>query len=147
MVLTNTYWVSLVGRILQSWKCMNFFFFLTATLVAYGSSGARSQMRAASETYTAAGSNAWSLTYWVRPGIEPTSSQTLYPILNLLSHNGNACMNFLIREGEREMFWHVLIKCKTGFLGIYLSLFTFMAWLLLFLKSSSLTADLTTPIT
>ena len=31
-----------------------------------------------------------SLTHWVRPGIKPTSSQTLCWVLNLLSHNKNS---------------------------------------------------------
>ena len=66
------------------------FFFLRAIPVAYGSSQARCWIRAAavglcpqpqqckiwaaSVTYTAAYSNAGSLTDWARPGIKPTSS-------------------------------------------------------------------------
>ena len=46
------------------------------------------QIWAASVTYTAACSNAGSLTHWVRPGMEPTSSWTLCQVLNLLSHEG-----------------------------------------------------------
>ena len=44
-------------------------------------------IRAATATYTAAFSNAGSLTYWARPGMEPESLQTLHLVLNLLSHN------------------------------------------------------------
>ena len=38
---------------------------------------------------TIAGGNAGSLTYLVRPGIEPASLRTLCQVLNLLSRNGN----------------------------------------------------------
>ena len=34
--------------------------------------------------------NARHLTHWGRPGIQPTSSQILYQVLNPLSHNGNS---------------------------------------------------------
>ena len=34
-----------------------------------------------------------SLTYWARPGIEPTSSQRQYWVLNLLIHNGNSSIH------------------------------------------------------
>ena len=51
--------------------------------MAYGSSQA-----------TTACGNAGSLTYWVRPGIKPTSSWTLCQLLNLLSHNGNSDVHF-----------------------------------------------------
>ena len=47
------------------------------------------QLQAASVTYATACSNSGSFTYRVRPGIEPASSQTQYPILNPLSQNGN----------------------------------------------------------
>ena len=40
-----------------------------------------------SYTYT---SNAGSLTHCARPGVEPASSQTLFWVLNLLSHHGNS---------------------------------------------------------
>ena len=46
--------------------------------------------------YTEACSNSRSLTHWVRPRIEPTSSQTLCWILNLLSHSGNSWKQFKI---------------------------------------------------
>ena len=48
------------------------------------------QIWATSVTYAAACSNMRSLIHWARPGIKPTSSQTLYQALNLLSHNGNS---------------------------------------------------------
>ena len=70
-------------------KC-DCFFFCRATPVAYGSSQARCQFRAASaglhHSRSSVGlsrvcdlhhSNTRSLTHWVRPGIEPTSSWIL----------------------------------------------------------------------
>ena len=47
-------------------------------------------IRAASSTYAVPCGNSGSLTHWVRPGIEPTSSGTLCWVLNLLSHKGNS---------------------------------------------------------
>ena len=41
-------------------------------------------------TYAAACGNAGSLTHWVRPEIQPTSSQRQHWVLNLLSHSGNS---------------------------------------------------------
>ena len=46
-------------------------------------------------TCAAACGNAGSLTHWVRPGIEPTSSQRQPWVLNPLSHNGNSLTNVL----------------------------------------------------
>ena len=83
------------------------FFLFGATPVAYGSSQARGQIRAAaasqsnpqlqqhwiwvtSATYAIAHSNTRSLTHWARPGIQPASSWTLCQALNPLNHNGNA---------------------------------------------------------
>ena len=41
----------------------------------------------------------WSSNHWVRPGIKPTSSGTLCPVLNLPSHNGNSsCPLGLVTE-------------------------------------------------
>ena len=48
------------------------------------------QLQATSATYTTACSNARSLTHWVRPGIDPTFSGTLWQVLNMLSHNKNS---------------------------------------------------------
>ena len=73
-----------------------FFFFLGATTAAYGSSQARSQIKAAAAglhhslqqcqiwavIYTTACSNIRSLTHWWRPGIKPTSSGILFGFLN-----------------------------------------------------------------
>ena len=96
-----------------------FFFFFRATPAAYGSSQGElegwnwsygcwpmpqpqpHQIRAASVTYTAAHSNARSLTHWARLGIEPASSWILgVPwilwVLNPLSHNGNSKPRHLI---------------------------------------------------
>ena len=54
-----------------------------AAVMAYGRSPARSQIGAASVTYTTAHRNAGSLTHWARPGIELASSQTLRHVPNL----------------------------------------------------------------
>ena len=51
------------------------------------------QIQATCVTYRAGCTNARSLTHWVRPGIGPASSQTPCQVLNLLSHNGNSCVN------------------------------------------------------
>ena len=48
-----------------------------ATGVAYGSSQARGQIRAAAVAYATVYSKAGSLTHWVRPGMEHTSSWIL----------------------------------------------------------------------
>ena len=50
------------------------------------------QIQATSVIYTAVYSNAGSLAHWVRPEIEPTSSQR--PVLNTLSQKGNSKMFF-----------------------------------------------------
>ena len=56
------------------------------------------QIWAASMT-TAAYGNTRSLTHWVRPGIEPTSSQIRCWLFNLLSHNCNShVLMFLIHN-------------------------------------------------
>ena len=87
-----------------------FVFFITATPAAYESSQARSgigaaaaslhhshwqhQIWAVSLTYATACDNTGSLTHWGRPEIGPTSSRTLWWVLNLLSHNGNSKVAF-----------------------------------------------------
>ena len=53
------------------------------------------QTGALSGTHTAAHGNAGSLTPETRPGIEPTSSQTLCWVLNPLSHNRSSYDYFL----------------------------------------------------
>ena len=62
------------------------------------------RIQATSATYTAAWGNAASLTHWVRPGIEPTSSWTLCWVLNLLSHNGNSKADVLWTFKEWSFF-------------------------------------------
>ena len=68
-----------------------FFFLFMATTAGYGSSQAREPqpwqpwIQATSATYATACSNAGSLTWRTRPGIKPTSSQTLCWVLDLLS--------------------------------------------------------------
>ena len=68
-------------------------FFMVAP-AAYGSSRARGQTRAAAEASATDCSNTRSLTHWVRPGIEPASSQRQCQVLNLLRHNGNVVYSF-----------------------------------------------------
>ena len=79
----------------------DFFFFLLllfmATPAAYGNfkdeggiRAAAARIWAASVNYIAAHSNTGSLTHWVRPEIEPTSSWTLCWVLNPVNHNGNS---------------------------------------------------------
>ena len=45
-----------------------------------------------------------SLTHWTRPGMEPTSSQTLCWVLNTLSYNGNSVMLLLIPKLYKIFF-------------------------------------------
>ena len=86
-----------------------FIFLFKAACAAYGSSQPRAeselqlpayiqpqqrQIWAASGTYTAACSNAGSLTHWPRPGIKPTASQIPCQVLKMLSHYGNSCFIF-----------------------------------------------------
>ena len=54
------------------------------------------QIWATSVTCAAAYGNTGSLTHWVRPGIEPESSETLCQVLNVLSHSGNSCILFYL---------------------------------------------------
>ena len=55
----------------------------------------------ASVIYTAAYGNARSWTHWVRPGIEPTSSQRQCWILSPWSHNGNSSLIILKKYNQR----------------------------------------------
>ena len=55
---------------------------------------------------------AGSLTHWLRPGIKPTSSQTLCQVLNLLSHNGNSSMQSL--NPRNTFFFHYVLRVKTS---------------------------------
>ena len=83
---------------------LNFLLFVLFS-VAYGNSQGRGQIGVAAEVYAEATAtlnlscicdlchscnNAWSLTQWMRPGIEPASSWILCWILNPLSHNRNS---------------------------------------------------------
>ena len=56
---------------------------------------------APSAVYATACSNARSVTYWARTGIELTSSQRQHWVLNLLSHNGNSKKKLL--NAKRKM--------------------------------------------
>ena len=60
---------------------------------------------ATSVTYTAACSNARSLTHWARPGIQPASSQTLCWVLNLLSYNRSSPIFIYYQQPERLLYW------------------------------------------
>ena len=63
------------------------------------------QIHAVSATYATAGANAGSVTHWVRPGIEPASSQRLRWVINLLSHNGNfRSSNFSIQVRNSDFY-------------------------------------------
>ena len=74
------------------------FFLFKVTLAAYRSSWARSLLGAAaaslchshSNARAKLCSNAGSLTHWLRPGIQPASSQILCWVLNSPSHNRNS---------------------------------------------------------
>ena len=83
-----------------------YLFIFMAIPVAYRSSQARGQIRAAAASLHHGHGHTRSeqhlqptpqlvamwdpLTHWARPGIKPTSSQRLHLALNPLSHNGNA---------------------------------------------------------
>ena len=85
-----------------------FFFFLVffiATLTPYEVPGLGDEWELQLQAYTTAMGTVhlsliydlcpslwqhWILNHWVRPGIEPSSSQTLYQVLNPLSHNRNS---------------------------------------------------------
>ena len=93
--------------------CFYFFFLFMAAPASHLSSQAMGRIRAADAGLHHSYSNvdrshicnlhhsSWqrcgkrSLTHWARPRIKPTSSQTLYWILNLLSHSINSCVLFL----------------------------------------------------
>ena len=62
------------------------------------------QIWVASVTYVRACGNARSLTQWVRPGIEPASSQRKLWVLNLLSHSGNSWDNVTFWKTETFLF-------------------------------------------
>ena len=73
------------------------------------------QIRAMSATYTATHRNAGSLTHWVGPGIEPTSSWILVKFVST-SHNGNSTpdfFNLLFSVSLHNIFWtnsHIILK-------------------------------------
>ena len=53
------------------------------------------KIQAASANFAAVCSNTGSLAHWVRPGIEPASSQIQCWVLNKLSHNGKSAELYL----------------------------------------------------
>ena len=108
-----------------SFRSSSFFLFRAAS-VAYGSSWARCpnwicscwptpqpqqhQIWATSVIYATAWGNAESLTHWMRPGIEPSSSRTLYQVLNLL---GTPPLDLLIPN----FYWLLLVLSHLHFYG------------------------------
>ena len=50
--------------------------------------------------HSTAHGNTRSFTHWARPGMEPTSSQTLRGVLSQLSHNGNSHCSFYIVQWQ-----------------------------------------------
>ena len=106
-----------------------FLFLFTATTMVYGSSQKRGQIGAAaaslhhshsnnrSEPYlwpTTTCSNTGSLTHWVRPGIQPTSSwRPHWVLINPLSHSGNSwtkVLNFI--EVKFFLYGQVWFLCS-----------------------------------
>ena len=98
------------------------YFFFMATPASYGSSllqvnselqlrpiPQQRRIRASFVTYAAAWGNTRSLTHRVSPGIEPTSSQALSQVLNLLSHKENSCPSFLNRGFFLNNSFHLLL--------------------------------------
>ena len=81
------------------------------------------QIQATSVTYAIAYNNTGSLTHGARPGIEPTSSQTM-TVLKLMSHNGNYQKDF-----KNYQYWGFTPK-------ILIYLFWNEAWLCVYFKSS-----------
>ena len=95
----------LVSGLLCSFLAFHSFFFFFSPFsvapAAYGSSQVRSQIRAGAEPYVTTTAT-WhlscicnqchtgSLTHWMRPGIEPTSSWRRCQVLNWLSHHRNS---------------------------------------------------------
>ena len=92
-------WVCVIGELLFFFS---FFFFHDAAATA-------TLDLAASVIYTAAWGNARSLTHWVRPGIDLSSSWTLCRVLNLLSHNGN--FGLASFEGQRGLLFECEAVC------------------------------------
>ena len=104
-------------------QSLNFFFFLLFRVahVAYGGSQARDQIgavaapqpqqrriQATSVTYTTAHSDAGSLTYWARPGIEPVSSWMLVRLVNCWATTGT--LRVFIFNINMQLPQHYLLK-------------------------------------
>ena len=71
---------------------------------------------APSVTYAAAYGNTRSLAHWARPGIEPTSSCRQWRILNLLNHNGNALISYIIlKQRDSTAIFYSYIMCILKF--------------------------------
>ena len=78
-------------------------------------------------TCATACSNTRSLTHWTKPGIEPSSSQRQYEVLNLLSHYRNSLTVILISislmiSDVEHLFMSLLTICRS-------SSFPYFAWL------------------
>ena len=84
-----------------------FFFLFKASLAAYWSSQASGWIRAVAVTYARACSNARSLTYWVRQGIEPASSWIL---VRFLTHRATMRISLVVYLIDQfsyvETFFH-----------------------------------------
>ena len=68
------------------------------------------RVQAASAIYTAACGNIGSLTYWAKPGVEPTSSQRQGQVLNSLSHNGNSLIPIKFQLNSLDQVSECLAK-------------------------------------
>ena len=141
---------------LSNYFCL--FFGFRAAPLAYGSSWARGSnwscscwpmpqpqqhsFWATSATCATACGNAGSLTPWARPGIEPASSQPLYQVLNLLSHNRNSPVNIAgchqvpmlwrIQEMSDKIHVHrefIIITTNSGSSTVWRRVFAFVNWI------------------
>ena len=90
-----------------------FFFFVSsrATPSTYGGSQARGLIGATSATYTTAHNNAGSLTHWVRPGIEPSTSWFLVGFVSAAPRR--ELLNSLIYQILCFLFAHIFVSFKT----------------------------------
>ena len=84
-----------------------FFFFLPfrATSSVYGSPQARGHVGTVVASLHHSHSNAWSLTHWARPRIEPTSLWILVRVVPTEPQNGNSCLCSLL------LYWKVFPEC------------------------------------
>ena len=79
---------------------------------SHGNTRSEAQIQAASLMYTAYSNLHFlqqhrSLSHWGRPGIEPASSQGQCQVLSLLSHNENSCQQWFLSN-----FWTISKRFK-----------------------------------